>query len=157
MSMRQNIPLTLRPAFQRTLLNMVILAAIPINDVAAEDYFDPDTVERHSGQRANLDLSTFSRSGGQAAGVYNADVYLNDNFVGSKSIRFEPGAKGLQPLLMKADFMRWGAKENATPAFVKISPAQEVTNIAAIIPQAQTRFDLSQQRLNVSIPQEYVR
>lgn len=157
MSMRQNIPLTLRPAFQRTLLNMVILAAIPINDVVAEDYFDPDTVERHSGQRANLDLSTFSRSGGQAAGVYNADVYLNDNFVGSKSIRFEPGAKGLQPLLMKADFMRWGVKENATPAFVKISPAQEVTNIAAIIPQAQTRFDLSQQRLNVSIPQEYVR
>ncbi|MBY4839048.1 fimbria/pilus outer membrane usher protein [Pantoea sp. DY-5] len=157
MTTGQNRPLTLSPAFQRSLLSMVILAAMPISDVAAEDYFDPDTVEQPGGQRSNLDLSSFNHNGGQAAGVYNADVYLNENFVGTKNIRFEPGANGLQPQLMKADFVRWGVKDNATTDFMKIAPAQTVTNIASAIPQARTSFDLSQQRLNVSIPQEYVR
>lgn len=156
MSIGQKVPLTLKPAFQRTLLSMVVMAATPLN-VVAEDYFDPQTVEQYGGQRSNLDLSSFSHSGGQAPGVYSADVYLNENFVGSKSIRFEPGVNGLQPVLIKADYMRWGVKSNATPNFMKIAAAQEVRNIALAIPQARTSFDLSQQRLNVSIPQEYVR
>ncbi|EJL89941.1 fimbria/pilus outer membrane usher protein [Pantoea sp. GM01] len=146
-----------RPVSRRTFLSVAMMAAVPIGDVSAEDYFDPSTVEQHGAQRSNLDLSSFSQSGGQLPGIYHADIYLNGNFVAARSIRFETRSGGLQPILMKADFLAWGVTDNATPGFMRIQATQPITDIAEAIPQARTSFDLNQQRLNVSIPQEYVR
>jgi outer membrane usher protein len=157
MSTGRNVPFTLGPASQRTLLSMVVMATMPISEAMAEDYFDPNAVEQRGAQRSKLDLSSFSQSGGQEPGIYPVDIYLNGNFVGSQSTRFEAWAGGLQPVLRKADFLRWGLKENATSDFMKLNPSQPIKDIASAIPQARTRFDFGQQRLNISIPQEYVR
>lgn len=157
MSHGRNMPFKLRPVSQRTLFSMVVMATMKIGDAVAEDYFDPNTVERHGAHRSIPDLSNFSQSGGQEPGLYNVDIYLNGNFVGSQSTRFESRAGELQPLLMKVNLLRWGIKENATPGFMQLSTNQPIEDIAGPIPQARTSFDFSQQRLNVSIPQEYVR
>lgn len=121
--------------------------------ILAEDYFDPNLIE---GNNRLVDLSVFNSAGGQMADTYQSEIYINGDYVSEKKIRYEYLDNKLAPLLTKADFIKLGVNQNATPDFIKLSDDQVIKNISDTIPNASVNFNFEQRKLNISIPQLYI-
>jgi outer membrane usher protein len=111
--------------------------------------FDPDFL---AGGATSADLSRFARDNPVIPGMYRVDVYLNNVLTGSESIelRSPPGGDSAMPCVTIALLERLGvdldkvAGANTADACVDLPE-----NIAA----SSVRFDSSEQRLDVGIPQ----
>lgn len=123
----------------------------------AEDYFDPSLVEGISDQNKYVDLSVFNK-GGQAPGIYLSGVYVNNNYILEQKIRYVNAKSNNQllPMLTKTDYIKLGVLPNATPGFTNIQDDEVINNIADVIPDAFIKYNFEQNRLDVSIPQQYV-
>ncbi|CAK9883750.1 MAG: Outer membrane usher protein SfmD [Candidatus Erwinia impunctatus] len=158
MLLRNVFPFTSRLLYLKSsILSAAICLALQPGFSYAEDYFAPEAVEREGGASTPVDLSTFSKAGGQAPGIYSTEVYVNGNFVDEREIQYELDDGKLIPALNKGDLVGWGTENNATPAFMLLNDGQKITKISSYIPDARIVFDFVQQRLDISIPQEYVR
>lgn len=124
--------------------------------VLASDEFDMSALET-SGPKTNVDLSKFSDAGSQLPGKYHVDIYINHNAVDSQDIDFVQDSSGkLIPTLSPAQVRKWGIKVDSIPALHMISDNQKVNGISQFIEHSQEKFDLSQLRLDLTIPQAYV-
>lgn len=125
--------------------------------IFADDYFDPSLIESVSHQTNHVDLSIFN-AGGQAEGIYSSEIYLNGNYALTQKIRYEhaSGSNRLLPMLTKADYIKLGVLANATPAFMKTANDEVVKDISTLIPEAFVKYNFEQNRLDISIPQQYV-
>ncbi|WP_140919251.1 fimbria/pilus outer membrane usher protein [Limnobaculum xujianqingii] len=126
-----------------------------INQVCAEEYFNPALLSLDKQDLAGTDLSVFEQDGPQAPGQYRVDLYLNNEMVESLEIDFQlqQGQDGKQTLL---PCLSAGMLEGLGVKSGLISSTKDDTqcvNLAQIIPLASTDFNFSQQRLNLSIPQ----
>lgn len=143
--------------FKCTVLSIAIYSLLYSQFNLAEDFFDPSLIEGVSDQNKYIDLSVFNK-GGQAEGTYLSEIYLNSNYVIQQRVRYShaEGGNQLLPALSKADYVKFGVLPNATPAFMNIPDDEIIKNISTVIPDAFAKYNFEQNRLDISIPQQYV-
>ncbi len=109
--------------------------------------------------RATADVSRFEHGNPVLPGIYNLDVYLNNNWVGRMDVRFAaPSADAnAVPCISTQLLDRMGiapAKADAAAAARLSSPA--CVGLGDLIPGAKLSVDMSSLRMDVSIPQAYM-
>ncbi|MBN8923162.1 MAG: fimbrial biogenesis outer membrane usher protein [Rhodanobacter sp.] len=105
------------------------------------------------------DLSRFERGNLVLPGAYNLDVYLNRNWVGRMDVRFVSPSQDANavPCVSAAMLDRMGlapAKADAAAAAKPASP--DCVGLGDLIPGATMSFDMSDLRLDASVPQAYM-
>lgn len=124
----------------------------------SETIFSPAFLEKKNGAGTDVDLSIFSQ-GGQAPGIYNVDVYINDNYVDNMNIDFYitnvNNKKKLMPCLSQSQINSLGIDvEWVASPFKKNSIAvTSECNIFSTIKDASLKFNFNEHRLRLSIPQ----
>ncbi|WP_176110321.1 fimbria/pilus outer membrane usher protein [Izhakiella australiensis] len=125
-----------------------------IQKVYSKDYFDPALLSLSGGQQDIANLDAFSESGGMSAGKYLVDVYINQNYEGQHMMTFSPGGDKKNRVELTTAFLkRMGVNINATPKLMSLSVNKPVGDISQYIKDAQVKFNISQLRLDISIPQ----
>ena len=153
------------PGKARFLLNPVarfITVAIAVlmsstHFAQADDYFNPAALNNINDENVAdfVNLEQFSQSGTQLPGDYYVTVVVNNQNMGSATVRFIQNEKtqALVPVVTKAMLKEWGVKTDVLPAFKELSDDEEISDMDTRIPQSQAHFVFEQQRLNLSIPQ----
>lgn len=121
----------------------------------ATDYFNPYALDKRGSQSiADIDnLDVFSESGGQLPGNYLVDVIVNSESVGSHKIAFYADNNNLLPELIKQQLVDWGVNPNASAALSAMNNTAVITSLSDMIPGASVKFDFTQQKLIINIPQ----
>lgn len=121
--------------------------------VWAEDYFNPYALEIDTLSQQSIDLERFSSQGGQLPGTYRVDIFLNDTRVSNRDVNFVDVEGKLQPELTPQQLKDMGVKLEAFPTLQQLPTAQTITQLQDYIPDASSRFNFGEQRLDLSIPQ----
>jgi len=121
--------------------------------VWAEDYFNPYALEIDTLSQQSIDLERFSSQGGQLPGTYRVDIFLNDTRVSNADVNFVDVEGKLQPELTPQRLKDMGVKLEAFPTLQQLPAAQTITRLQDYIPDASSRFNFAEQRLDLSIPQ----
>lgn len=137
-------------------LAVVVFSMLTVPAVHADNYFNPSFLS--DDPSAVADLSKFEKNGGQIPGTYRVDIYLNDQFVATKDVKFiapeNKANSGLQPCLTQKNLVALGINVQAIQSLVKNPPAEDTClDLAALVADASTTLDFEQQRLNISVPQ----
>lgn len=113
--------------------------------------FDPDFL---AGGAESADLLRFAHGNPVTPGTYRVDVYLNDTHAGNESIelRSRPGSDSAQPCVTVALLERLGVDLDKLEG-LDTGAADACVDLPAMIPSSSVRFDGSEQRLDVGIPQ----
>lgn len=135
----------------------IIVTSSVMNYAIADEYFSPSALSAVNGQNvADLQsLEQFSQAGGQLAGDYHVDMIVNGTYVDSRNVEFvyDDQNRHLMPILYKKELADWGVKVDAIPALAQLSDDQPIESLGHYIPDAKTTVELTQQKLNISIPQ----
>lgn len=129
-------------------------ATVPVAvDAAVDASFDRSLLSG-AGQNTD-DLSRFERGNPVLSGTYNADIYINGNWVGRRDVRFQsvPGQSSAVPCLSRELLVQFGLR----PADLPSPPADTACgDLASLIPGASARFDQADLRLDLSVPQAFM-
>ncbi|CAI1567271.1 Outer membrane usher protein fimD precursor [Serratia quinivorans] len=159
---------------------LALCIALMTTPAWAEMYFNPAFLS--DDPSAVADLSRFQQGGGQAAGKYQVDIYVNQDLYKTQTLTFREkktlpaeqtpiatdatavvdlsgGAAeipddgtGLSPCLTVEMLTDMGVKATALTSLANV-PKDQCINIEQALPGAYTSFDFSKLQLNVSIPQ----
>ncbi len=102
------------------------------------------------GSAMTVDLSRFRHGNAVLPGVYDVDLWLNDEWQARRSMRFverEPGSDAV-PCLARAELERAGLAATSIPG-----DDDPCAPLGHRIPGARTHLDVAEQRLDVEIPQ----
>lgn len=140
------------PALLPTLVGALLLAkTFP---VSARDYFDPGLLSLGGAQSATTDLSAFESAGQIAEGTYLVTVWMNQSDRDQHQLVFKKNAQGqVLPQLTPAFLHQLGVNTAVLPNFSALPPDQPIDDLITLIPDSQIHFDLSQLRLDLSVPQ----
>lgn len=135
---------------------------VPADILALNDVqFNPAFIDQNaSGQP--VDLSRFNRVGGAFPGQYRADLFVNDGWVGRRDVLMKDMGDGkVQACFshamldeMGVDFSKLKDKDMAAAVS---DTAASCMDIAVVVPSAYSSFSSADLRLDVSIPQKYLR
>ena len=156
-----------RLAFRRALSNetrssgkfvripLAILLASQTFSTQAEIYFNPRFLS--DDPAAVADLSNFEKGQEVPAGTYRVDIYLNDGYMTTHDVSFNPGedGHGLIPCLTRGQLSDMGVN-TASIAGMDLLGNDACVALAQMIPDATSRFDVGQQRLHLTIPQAFM-
>lgn len=123
---------------------------------SAEEYFNPYSLDKRGMQGiADIEtLSVFSQAQGQLPGKYTIDLYINNEFIGVTEVDFLLDSnKQLIPQLKKEQLIEWGVNSNVSNAFANLKDESNVTPLSDYIHEATYKFEFSQQKLFINIPQ----
>lgn len=113
-----------------------------------------------SGSDKNVDISRFERGSIVPPGIYNADVYLNNSRIGRRDLRFAtpPGKASAVPCLDQSLYDQLGLRtvKQDPSTLAALRDPSACVNLASLIPDASMDFDMSELRLDVSVPQAYI-
>lgn len=130
------------------------------NAALGDVQFNPVFINQNSNGK-KVDLSRFNQMGGAFPGNYRADVYANSVWIGRRDVQMKELAEGK----VMACFNRAMMDELGVD-FAKVGDAAGVpgrdeparcVDIATVVPGAFSSFNSSDLRLDVSIPQKYMR
>lgn len=120
----------------------------------SEETFNVHALEVDNPGNLPVDLSQFTREGGQSPGNYRVTVWLNGNETDSRDLLFRKTEQGtLEPELTLEMLQSLNINTAAIPALQKISPGEILFPLEKYIEKAIVDFDFSQQQLNITIPQ----
>ncbi|MEN2428191.1 fimbria/pilus outer membrane usher protein [Chromobacterium vaccinii] len=130
------------------------------NAALGDVQFNPVFINQNSNGK-KVDLSRFNQMGGAFPGNYRADVYANSVWIGRRDVQMKELAEGkvlacFNRAMMDelgVDFTKVG---NAADVPGRDEPARCV-DIATVVPGAFSSFNSADLRLDVSIPQKYMR
>jgi len=145
------------------IITAMLLAAPVFSD--AESYFNTRFLSEEPG--AVADITRFIDSGSSVPpGVYKVDIFLNEEFVMTRDINFVyPDAssaenskknKGLLPCLDESWLSRFGAMVDEE-SLKKGMSGKQCLFITNVVPSSSTEFDVKKLRLNVNIPQAFLK
>jgi outer membrane usher protein len=109
-----------------------------------------------------VDVSRFSRGNPVLPGDYTVDLQVNDKWVGHATVRFiaQPNSDIALPCIDRPLVDRIGLNleklSAAAKAQLHTAAADGCVDLKGMIPQATVTFDLSQLRLDVTVPQAVV-
>lgn len=120
--------------------------------------FNEELLRRPDG--ASIDITPFSRANTITPGEYAVDVHVNGNWAGRNAVRFDPGGDGVTLCVGRQLVARMSIDAGAlTPdgrAALARAMNDECVDLTAIASQAAWRFDLSDLRLDLSVPQAVI-
>ncbi|HEV2703307.1 MAG TPA: fimbria/pilus outer membrane usher protein, partial [Steroidobacteraceae bacterium] len=139
---------------------MALVALFPAmsagaDSTPAEVDFNPAFLQGGS----KVDVSRFSRGNPVLPGDYLVDLQVNDKWLGRASVRFvaQPNSDIALPCIDRELVSRIGLDFEKLPASAQADLRRSLTggciDLAALIPESTVTFDLSQLRLDVTIPQ----
>lgn len=153
-------------AFRFRYSALAVLVAIT-GSARAQDWFNPAFLSRDGGEVA--DLSRFENGTGQLPGVYRVDIWMNDEFVTTSTLRFDavkaeqktaPGAArekddgtGLAPCLTVKWLKRLGVNTASVEEMNNLHDDSECVDFMRLFPGASSYYDFSSQRLTLTFPQ----
>lgn len=151
-----------KKAVGQTLGCGVLLLVVSVRCLGAEDdlYFDPSLLGLSREDEAHsIDLSHFSKRGGQLPGEYLVDIALNGEVVSQRKVQFlsdvaSPGK--LFACLTSSELAAWGvALEQSTAAIVAAEKSQCLVgnSIAVLVPGATEKLEMDKLLLSISVPQ----
>lgn len=113
-----------------------------------------------AGQNTTNDLSRFEHGNPVMPGNYNADVFLNGTWAARADLRFvapSPDANAV-PCITDQLFRQMGlhAPVEAAEASAKLKDAAACVSMGELIPGATATFDMTELRLDISVPQAYL-
>jgi outer membrane usher protein len=155
---RRTFPELLSRSAPSLLFTLVTLspAPSPAADAAGSQVeFNPAFLQGGS----KVDVSQFSRGNPVLPGEYLVDLRINTKWAGRASIRFiaQPGSNTAQPCIERALIGRigldFGKLSSTARAELQKVQAEGCVNLKAMIPEATVSFDLSQLRLDITVPQ----
>lgn len=132
------------------------IAFLLFNPANAGVYFNPAFLS--VGNRASIveslaDLSHFEK-GYQAAGIYRVSIYLNDVYLSDEDVEFaNDKSNALYPKFSREKYESMGIIFNSKDDLDKIPDDEIIKDLGEIIPSASARFNFSQLRLDLSVPQ----
>ncbi|MBA4823477.1 fimbrial biogenesis outer membrane usher protein [Pantoea ananatis] len=136
------------------IISTVVLIFLPA--ARSEDYFDPDSIEKHGNKDTPVDVSSLSHQGGQVEGIYLTEIYLNGNFITERKVKFRNRNNVLAPDISKQDLTSWGVKKDATADFFSLKEGVISSSLNNFLPGSRINYNFNQQRLDLSVPQEYI-
>jgi len=103
------------------------------------------------GDAMKIDLSRYTRGNPVMAGTYDADVWLNGEWQWRRRVRFatEDEASDAIPCVSRADLVSFGVTLPASLA----TDDEGCRPLSDHLPGATSRFDVSEQRLDIEVPQ----
>ncbi|RJF54055.1 fimbrial protein FimD [Serratia inhibens] len=139
------------------------LTCLVFTQAHAELYFAPALISADPQMVA--DLSRFEKSGTQLPGNYQVDIYVNEEYITSRSLNFSIAENkvsknvddirddtGLIACLMPSDLESLGVNINKF-LLPTTENNEKCISPGEYIPDAFTFFDFERMRLNISIPQ----
>jgi outer membrane usher protein len=135
-------------------------ATAPGADPSSGGYADFDRNLLSGAGQNTTDLSRFEHGNPVLPGVYNTDVFLNNTWVGRADVRFAAPDTNTNAVpcvdskLLNQLGLRPANLSEETAAQLK-DPAACVS-FGTLIPQASMTFDMTQLRLDASVPQAYM-
>lgn len=141
---------------------VALCLALPAVGAYSEEFFNPAFLSNDPSVVA--DLSRFEKGEGQAPGIYRVDIYLNNEHVTSRDIRFTarkktdavaPGAQddtGLVACITRPMLEMLSVNLAAFPKLAN-APKDQCLSLPDSIQDASTTFDFELQKLYISIPQ----
>ncbi|MCG8709350.1 fimbrial biogenesis outer membrane usher protein [Brenneria sp. 4F2] len=137
-------------------IGIITLGIFICPGVFAQVWFNPSAIDNADGSISDTDLQHFN-NGGQRPGRYNTAIYVNDNYVLREQVEFINSQDGsLIPLLNLDLISRLGINPGPIAQQEQASPPSERRQGVGAIPHASTTFDITLQRLDISIPQAYL-
>lgn len=105
---------------------------------------------------ASVDLARFSVRDAVLPGSYNVDIAINGTVITRRTMEFRSDAasRDVRPCLVRHDLE---LMEVDMTQVASTLDAEDCVDLASVVPHAQTLFDLANLRLDVSIPQAYLR
>jgi outer membrane usher protein len=105
------------------------------------------------GLAMGLDLSRYAHGNPVLPGVYDVDIWMNDEWQVRRAVRFVERYTGndASPCLSRAELESFG--------LVKKEPSSAEDDCAPIserIPQSTARLDVAEQRLDIEVPQAWL-
>ena len=138
----------------------------PARAAAAEASASPDGFAEFDrsmlagGDRDATDIARFEHGNPVLSGTYNLDVYVNKNWVGRLDIRFAAPTSNASavPCISTDSLARMGLApaKNAGAAAARMQHSAACVQLADLIPGAKLTLELSDLRLDASIPQAYM-
>ena len=145
------------------LLASKALFAAEVDEGYAHVEFDNNMLWGTPEAKQSADLSRFSEGNPVPAGDLKVDIFLNGDSFRSKKIYFSPvsGKNSARACFSPADFEQFGIITQKLPvdvlAWLEDKRARaDCRFIDKVVPGAEARFDFSEQRLDVSIPQAFL-
>ncbi|MEH2922176.1 fimbrial biogenesis usher protein [Samsonia erythrinae] len=138
---------------QFTLLPIAFFITVNFSPVqAAELYFNPRFLS--DDPSAMVDLSMFENGLEVAPGNYRVDIYMNDRFVTTRDVNFQPAETGneLMPCLTRQQYSTMGVNTASVPGMERLAD-DECVPLKTLIKDATIHFDVGQQRLYFTVPQ----
>lgn len=142
----------------------------------AQDWFNPAFLVGDGNEVA--DLSRFENNAGQLPGAYRVDIWVNDVFITTNTLRFNPieqfqdrsnahdsvlGANkkkddrtGLLPCLNIKWLNRLGINIKSGNSLSGLEKLEQCIDFISVFPGASSYYDFSSQRLNLSFPQAFI-
>lgn len=123
----------------------------------AQVQFNDTLMMKPRGQQ--LDLERFAKGNPVPAGEYLVDLYVNQTWTGRSTVRFDAaaGAVSATPCFDRTLVSRLGLDDQALTDAARAELVRvqsgECTDIDKLVADATVEFDMSELRLNVSIPQ----
>lgn len=159
--MKKNIHKGKGGAFIRSEISVRIIPIVlsffsPV--IYAQDYFDPSLLSFGNGDDyKKIDLSQFEKPGYEQPGDYIVDIYVNNQYYRTQKVNFtSSGDKKLVPELSVRDLEGMGVNTRL-PSLLNTPADKNIGAIDKIIPSAHASLDFKQLRLNMSIPQAFMR
>lgn len=155
--------------FQFRYSALAVLVALS-GSARAQDWFNPAFLSRDGGEVA--DLSRFENGAGQLPGVYRVDIWMNDEFVATNTLRFEAknadqapatgterpkdDGTGLIPCLTVKWLKRLGVNTVSVEGLKNLHDDSQCVDFMRLFPGASSYYDFSSQRLTLSFPQAVI-
>ncbi|MFP1763834.1 outer membrane usher protein FimD [Lonsdalea quercina] len=152
-----------------TLVALGVFVALS-SDALAGDWFNPAFLIQDGNEVA--DLSRFESGAGQMPGMYRVDIWLNDEFITTSNLRFEPAKSGtehgnqaadehapavddtgLLPCLSLKWLKRLGVNTYAIPELKEVQDENQCVDFTRLFPGAGSFYDFPSQRLMLTFPQ----
>ncbi len=135
---------------------LVALLAFSGADVRAQSNFNPYFLS--DDPSAVADLSRFEKGQIVPPGTYRVDIYLNDNYVTTRDVMFNASQNGpeLEACLSSKQLSAMGVDTVGIPGIAVLKEGACVP-LAQTIKAATSTYDFDRQRLNISVPQAFMR
>ncbi|MCJ3377171.1 fimbrial biogenesis outer membrane usher protein [Klebsiella pneumoniae] len=133
---------------------IALVLSVSAEFVEAKDYFNPELLEFDGNSDLKASLSTIG-NGHQLPGIYHVDIFINNEFIGTKDIDFRDNYIGKSNKDRLTPCFSYGFMKNISvnmELFPNILSDGECVNLS-LIPDSSFNFDFTSQRLSLTFPQ----